>query len=525
MVGVPGRSKGCNTCIQRKIKCDQGPVPCLNCRKSNRLCTGYKRRLGYIFSHDVVLAGPTDTSEEFSVTHHGRWRKGEPQAPAKISTTRAYRPLQPDPPVSLGCQISSTSTIREQLHYVMVERHTPGELLKNRPQSSSTNWLLQLQGMAIQSSALEDSMTAFLAARVGRIMGDSDLIYKGRGKYIDGLEKLQQALRNPLHRLADETLAACMALSYYELIEGSAGSASSDGAYEAHMRGAVMLLKLRGSEACGTSPLGHALFLALRVVMLLKSLDLHRGTFLAEPEWLTKPWGRIPKSAVDRVYDIIGEMPLVFQQIDELDDQADTDKAAQTSRVLAIVTKCLQVDHALRQSNYTFEESNSGPLYWPELSSLEADAERADGLGKVFPVSFHFSTFNVAEVMTAYWSGMMIVHCKLQHLYARLTALYPSNAKYLVQSREHGEIAREVISNICQSAEYLLQEKLGGAGPMTLLAPLRGCRNYLESMAEGKAARREIAWLNEFIGRTTRRFEFPISRALEKTVICQETIA
>ncbi|PUU75460.1 hypothetical protein B9Z19DRAFT_926392, partial [Tuber borchii] len=43
MVGVPGRSKGCNTCRKRKIRCDQKRPECGNCIKSNRACAGYHR--------------------------------------------------------------------------------------------------------------------------------------------------------------------------------------------------------------------------------------------------------------------------------------------------------------------------------------------------------------------------------------------------------------------------------------------------------------------------------------------------
>lgn len=37
MVGVP-RSKGCRTCVSRRVRCDQSKPVCNNCTKGNREC-------------------------------------------------------------------------------------------------------------------------------------------------------------------------------------------------------------------------------------------------------------------------------------------------------------------------------------------------------------------------------------------------------------------------------------------------------------------------------------------------------
>jgi hypothetical protein len=212
MVGVPGRSKGCNTCIQRKIKvrnyaawfyvtrrfaysttspqCDQETPLCRNCRKSNRLCTGYKRRLGYVLSRNVNVANPAEPlRDETSVTYQGRWRKTESQQ-AFIATYQAADPERAwtdrSPSSSLNRQISTFPTFRQQLHYIYLDYSLPTEMLNgSRPQSVVTrNWLLQLQDVVIQSPALEASIAAFFAAQVGRKNNDSDLIRQSRSMYV-----------------------------------------------------------------------------------------------------------------------------------------------------------------------------------------------------------------------------------------------------------------------------------------------------------------------------------------------------
>jgi hypothetical protein len=39
-----GRSKGCNTCKERRVKCDEGTPSCKNCIRLGRVCGGYKKK-------------------------------------------------------------------------------------------------------------------------------------------------------------------------------------------------------------------------------------------------------------------------------------------------------------------------------------------------------------------------------------------------------------------------------------------------------------------------------------------------
>jgi hypothetical protein len=152
----------------------------------------------------------------------------------------------------------------------------PAHLLDNKNQLKSVaglNWLSELQDVAIQSPALDSSIGAFFAARVGRSNNDMDLVHKSRCMYLCGLEQVKQAVNNPQTRSSDETLAACVALSLYELTERPGGAFN---AYMTHLKGAMTLLQLRGPDACVT-PLGHSVFLFLRGQTVSSILDLKLG--------------------------------------------------------------------------------------------------------------------------------------------------------------------------------------------------------------------------------------------------------
>jgi hypothetical protein len=87
--------------------------------------------------------------------------------------------------------------------------------------------------------------------------------------YGQGLRELQHALWSPKLMYKDETLAACMALAMYEVVECPA---QSRGGWVTHSNGCARLIQLRGAEA-HTSNLGHHLFLSSRIQCVSPTLD------------------------------------------------------------------------------------------------------------------------------------------------------------------------------------------------------------------------------------------------------------
>jgi hypothetical protein len=140
-------------------------------------------------------------------------------------------------------------------------------------------------------------------------------------------------------------------------------------------------------------------------------------------------------------------------------------------------------------------------------------------LGKVFPISFHFSVFFVAQVVTTYWTSMMAVHCLLMYAYNKLASLDPSTALssttdhqasarsvFLSRSGGHKEKWETMTKNVCQSTEYFLQDKMGSVGPLAMLTQLRGCQSRMESIAEDWS--REVSWITEVTEKIRKKSTF-----------------
>ncbi|EFX00323.1 c6 zinc finger domain containing protein [Grosmannia clavigera kw1407] len=613
MVGVPGRSKGCNTCIQRKVKCDGGQPTCGNCRKSNRLCTGYKRPVAFVMSADVALTEPmaADEPEGMSVTTQGRWRRRPRKLPEALPADRRPRgkaakkdktasknglevdldtTVSPaelkrykkafgsagipdeDEHVSWTSVVGKTQTTttamtmvtssspwtavlsgdaawREQLFPVFLDLHLPDELLQGCARGRGQrprNWLMHLPHTALDGSpALETAMAALCMARVGRQSGSAglSLVRHSLDLYTRGLGQLQRAVQDPRTRRSDQTLAACLTLSMYELAECPTGR--SDG-YLAHQDGSLALLQMRGPDA-HASPLAHSLFNFLRIQNFIYAIMNRQSNFFSTPAWLQRPWKDLAKDPHDRFMDQMYAIPVLMEQSDALaaSDAVPDRLAAGYSTIIA---RYVDIDTCLQKWQRDLKLIVSGPLYWPELSAIrcpvfdDSPDGHASARGRPFPVAFHFPAFFIGQSVILYWLIVLFVNVQMDHLYRRIAVLEdaaaavpvpvpwdcwtlsptfsnlpeldleplspstappvsspastlstsatppstsppssapPPSVSPLAAADSAASIARTMTSNICQSIEYFLQDSMGDIGSVSTLLPLTAVRYHL----------------------------------------------
>ncbi|CAK7217383.1 hypothetical protein SCUCBS95973_003130 [Sporothrix curviconia] len=673
MVGVPGRSKGCNTCIQRKVKCDGGQPVCGNCKKSNRLCTGYKRPVAFVMSSNVTL-GPEiiDDTESGIITTQGRWRKRGRKTPralaedpkpktqhvpyttpaagsataatvelAQSSHSTAGRPMDSNTraidsvdltttmthsdikrawkqflyhndgneeegdedfnsysphafrngskqvvssrkmpmtvetlsqvisvlqtsgnvamldfatPLTLSssataANIQSASMLpamaswpmgapmmqhvstepawREQLFPMFLKYHMPSELLSGCKTTTKTmrsrNWLLNLSDTSLDGApALETAMTALCMARVGRHSNNSALVQHSLTLYTKGLRQLQNAINDPSAQLTDQTLAACMAFSMYEVAECPSKHLNG---YYSHHTGGLALLKMRGAGA-HISPLGHALFVFMRLQQFVYGLLTRKASFLCEPDWTNKPWQTSAKDPQDKFMDQMYCIPVLLEQTDNLE------AAAPTMRIDAVIRGYWDIIgqyHAIYQCllgwHKDLQSIVAGPLYWSELSTIPCPIFDGTSQGRPFAVAFHFPAFSIGQSVVLFWLIAMMVNQQLHSLYNRLVKIYTENGNVWPESQSQSPAASATMStdsppstaspssspsaadssatyppsisvvqaaaeealattrastnNICQSVEYFLQDCMGDVGPMSMLLPLTTLRHVL----------------------------------------------
>lgn len=122
------------------------------------------------------------------------------------------------------------------------------------------SWLMLVAELPEMTTALETAVLAMSSAKVGRLNDDPVLVKASLKSYVEGLWELQKALWDPKLMYRDETLAACMALWMYEVMECPSETVSG---WISHFGGCQRLVQLRGPEA-HSSALGHQVFLAFR---------------------------------------------------------------------------------------------------------------------------------------------------------------------------------------------------------------------------------------------------------------------
>lgn len=264
---------------------------------------------------------------------------------------------------------------------------------------------------------------------------------------------------------------------------------------------------------------------------ILQSLLYRRETFLSRTEWIVTPWKLLPKSPIDELTDLLFDLLLIYQQFDGLCHEID--QILLRDGFHDIIVKLLKVESALRAFYVNFARSVSGPLYWSEFSTFESRVDDRR-LGKVFPISFHFPTFLVAQVITTYWSSMMAVHNQLSRTYEKLAdietsttsngttdslpqPIYADGGHYSSVpsdrlSRDHGNIWKTMARNVCQSVEYFSQDKMGWLGRFYILSLLAGCNICFGSVPEDCS--RESSWVYESMVRTKKLLNLPETNLL-----------
>lgn len=208
MVGVP-RSRGCQLCIKRRVKCDQGQPGCQNCRKYKADCPGYSKELKFITGK-----------------HHIRSRKNKvPEAEVFLTTHNRLVSASDD-----RLSGSNSNDDNDHIHSVVINLvHTPtpnpgqyiGNLVATVRSKISEPVICLLEWVDLErlgkSPVLDSAIYSVGLYLVGRQASDSDVIERSRIAYGKSLAILQNSLKHPTAWEVSETLGAAMMLCLFEV--------------------------------------------------------------------------------------------------------------------------------------------------------------------------------------------------------------------------------------------------------------------------------------------------------------------
>ncbi|KAK0653045.1 hypothetical protein B0T16DRAFT_455357 [Cercophora newfieldiana] len=547
MVGVPGRSKACHTCRQRKIKCDGDLPSCRNCAKSRRVCAGYHRKHAFILSKDMVSAGAgdefvfsPDQSSQLLLPDESdsgkvmvsRWRAADRSSPSSsaASSSSSKRAgstalAQPQTPPLLPSELSVRSIFRDRIFSLYAEHNISTTDAVRQSFGERGDWMVRILNLPEMTPSLEDSLLAACTARLGRQQNRPALVRESQKLYAKGLSAMRRDVNRNSTRANEQNLAACLALMLYEISECPGDS--HDG-YIIHYLGAMELLRIRGPSA-HQSGLAHSVFQLLRLHGVFQNILWSSNNFLAQPDWRELPWAPNPESKTpfDFLLDILFELPdlSVRRQALERKLKAKEDFRSTLLDGLECAREGQRVEGLLETWYDSFKAAATGALFHPELSQFESVLDNTE-TGKIFPVVFGFPNFIVGQSMLFYWITLMSIQAHWCFTYASLTLLSGTldsvgrgNLVCTCAGAADGAVAclrhfsmdqlpplghrkgwpTGAAYHVCQSIEYFILHHAKAFGPASVIPGLLLVKGHWTFAPDDMS--RETTWVNEMLCR------------------------
>ncbi|KIW51732.1 hypothetical protein PV05_10421 [Exophiala xenobiotica] len=316
MVGVPGRSKGCHTCLKRRIKCDESRPTCKRCEKAGYVCAGYDRKLQMRFH--TFEAGSAENPAASTVS--ARTTK---DVPFRLSTTVTV-PLQknlvlrsnnegPAPPTSVLPQELSLVAFRDDVQF--------SYLFDNFVWSSyGSPWLQMAAAGRLDALSLE-ACRAFSLSIFGKHHHQRDIVVSGAMHY----DHTVRALSSRLSRVGSPGSEGLIIPITILLMHSSTTPDPQASAF--HIQGLLKLVQICGPERFAVNPLRLA-FESCRATLITIGLITKTRTFLEQSVWIDEPWslcGQGNKSPQNQLVDILVYVPGFLEDQAQLEQQPSED--------------------------------------------------------------------------------------------------------------------------------------------------------------------------------------------------------
>jgi Fungal specific transcription factor domain/Fungal Zn(2)-Cys(6) binuclear cluster domain len=492
MVGVAGKSKGCNTCRRRKKGCDLARPICGQCLKSGNPCGGYQRDLTFIH-HKVPGKGqqPSSATKQSPKRHPSHlagyrslavgsegWssRTSSEQSPAATADhdgRESSALVQRTSPLSPSLQMLSPSLDLTALTTFHISLFNSFYLPRNSfaipenpgPFGHPANWTQLIPPLLHNDPSIQFSYLALSSSRIGHDNHDDNLLASSKKLYGKALREMQRALLDPRRRYTEETLLACSTLGLYEIFEAQTSAEVQNiptpNGWLSHAAGVARLLEARGAEAYTTDK-AHPIFLHARIMITIRASTARQACFLSETEWLIIPWRNHPKNMLHRLIDGMVFLPVVLETYDTLETNRTLDTNERHLGRKRLLDKCSELNEKL-QNWYIQLCVDAGDLpLWHTSQSIDPSYP--------FPELFSFDDHLIAYAIMLYWTCSLVIQGtmrQLQHL------LNKDASGFYDEERLPDHINPRLYAvNIGQTLLSLVHPDMGALGPNIVLFPL-----------------------------------------------------
>jgi hypothetical protein len=164
------------------------------------------------------------------------------------------------------------------------------------------------------------------------------------------------------------------------------------------------------------------LYCPANIKQCFDALSRSVSTFLAEPEWLTVPWEIIPKSDMDRLFDIQFRLPAIFEREGQLEKEPPS--AARKSEARKLFDRCNEVVKMFDDWYEDLHSRSKEPLFWyiPRQTHKEGSVENLGfDMCSLFPNYLQFTDLNTAFLHLYYWAALGLFYHKIQHIHSLMS--------------------------------------------------------------------------------------------------------
>ncbi|GAB1311452.1 hypothetical protein MFIFM68171_01662 [Madurella fahalii] len=436
----------CQNCRKWKIACDAKKPSCSQCLLRDASCPGYPS--------DWIFVPITARDDDGVKPRHAIPRQKRVMAKINCQPTEPH-----DPPAA---------TPLDDLITVIVRNYVPDRENSAAIGGSESSpricgaWVEVLPDLigSDTSAALTSAIKAFAVSIQSRGPKHSVPISAALEAYSSALSSVNDALRVPYDSFPVELGAAVMCLLFADLFL----STSLD-SWTAHLQGLGELIQLSRPELYA-SGITHRLFVGARPALVVLALLSRKSCFLAAEEWRNKPFEEISPSPVQALMSEAAIIPSILERLDRAGSSGDV--AAEVLHEFEAVLGRLD---AWADS---FHSSAPSPIFWLEPS---VDAGRQH---------IWFPSITVANALTHFWAFKVICLGNIRRLKA--AGVDSSNGR---KAAHCGEI-KSLSVMICQSTEYLMQDRMRLFGPTSVMLPLRTAYEAFE--VEGYESYEELEW-------------------------------
>ncbi|KAF5664980.1 hypothetical protein FHETE_6840 [Fusarium heterosporum] len=459
MVGVPGKSKACQACKKRRVKCDLTRPSCLRCSRAGITCRGYERSTLWVHRTQTQ-----PNISALSVVQDARLQEQIQFTSELKDWIGLLRRMRTQVDASESYDVA---TFRRDALTISENIYFPGSRLKKAEEDlTPSSWLRAVCQMQRLSQTLDHSLVAFCAIQI-RLSGEPDISYDETVHlYNIALSKIIAILDSPCVGISDESLASIVILSTCELFLFHASSS-----WNAHAQGISEILRYRAVADTITQSWSD-LCRRLCIICVIQAM-VQKHSLILEPHiWRQHIGPPTEPASFGGLLDLVINIPSVMADARSL-AQVDKDYINRALQIDLLIQKFHELDHwRTLHHQYSWTQSQI-PVYWsvPARAINPAEKNYED---KLFPFALVFSS--IAAATTWIFASSMMLDI-LDTVILLCPGHIPNNS--MLASIDHN-LYDGAVSNVlhavkvdadrlarllCQTIEYCYRSENGTFGP------------------------------------------------------------